>query len=85
VRDDVAQRDLRKVRSAARAVEKARVRLRDAVHAANKSGESPRDIAPWAGLSPTRVQELLQEARRLEREGPAGPHSDARSADQGGT
>lgn len=64
----MAQRDLKKVGAAARQLAKARARLRDAIHAANKSGESVRDIAKWAGLSSSRVQELLQEARRLERE-----------------
>lgn len=64
----VAQRDLKKVRAAARQLAKARAALRDAIHAANKSGESVRDIAVWADLSSSRVQELLQEARRLERE-----------------
>lgn len=56
------------MRTAARRLEAARIALRDAILAANKSGESVRDIAPWAGVSATRVQELLTEARRLERE-----------------
>lgn len=64
----MAQKDLRKVRAAARRLEQARAALRDAIHAANRSGESVRDIAPHADLSPSRVQELLKEARRLERE-----------------
>jgi hypothetical protein len=64
----LAQKDLRRVRAAARRLEQARAALRDAIHAANKSGETVRDIAPHAGLKPTRVQELLHEARRLERE-----------------
>lgn len=69
----MAQRDLKKVGSAARALEKARVNLRDAIYAAHKTGESIRDIAPWAGLKPTRIKELIDEAKRLEAEGPVGP------------
>lgn len=64
----MAQRDLKRVRAAAQRLESARVELREAIHVANKSGESVRDIAPWSGLKATRVQELLQEARALERE-----------------
>jgi hypothetical protein len=37
--------------------------LRDAILAAHDSGESVRDIAPYAGMSPSRVHELLVEAR----------------------
>lgn len=62
----MAQKDLRKVRAAARRLAAARADLRDAIHAANLSGESVRDIAPYADLSPSRVQELLKEARELE-------------------
>jgi hypothetical protein len=65
---NMAQRHLKEVHKATRRVEAARVALRDAVHAANTSGESVRDIALWADLSPSRVQQLLKEARRLERE-----------------
>jgi hypothetical protein len=64
----MAQRDLKAVERAAQRVEQAHAQLRDAIHKANKSGESVRDIAPYARLSPTRVQEKLKEARRLERE-----------------
>jgi len=63
----LAQKDLRRVRAAARKYEAARIALRDAMHAANLSGESVRDIAQYANRSPSRVQELLQEARRLAR------------------
>jgi DNA-directed RNA polymerase specialized sigma24 family protein len=59
----VAQRDLRRVRARAKQVAAARERLRDAILEAHLSGESIRDIAPHAGLSPSRVQELLKEAR----------------------
>lgn len=65
---NMAQSHLKKVRTAVRRVETARVKLRDAIHAANKSGESVRDIAHWADLSSSRVQQLLEEARQLERE-----------------
>ena len=65
----LAQRDLKRVRAAARNYEAARIALRDAMHAANLSGESVRDIAHYANRSPSRVQELLQEARRLEKLG----------------
>jgi hypothetical protein len=64
----MAQSDLRAVQRAAKRVEKARTALRDAILAASKAGESVRDIAPWAGISPSRVHEMLQEARNLERE-----------------
>lgn len=56
------------MQAAAARLERARAELRDAIWAAKKSGESVRDIAPWAGLKPTRVQELIQEAKRLEQE-----------------
>ena len=64
----MAKKDLRRVEAAARRLERARAELRDAIYRANLSGETVRDIAPHADLKPTRVQELLQEARRLERE-----------------
>jgi hypothetical protein len=63
----VAQRDLRRIRAAAKRVERSRVLLREAILAANKSGESVRDMAPYAGLSPARVHGLLKEAQELER------------------
>jgi hypothetical protein len=59
----VAQRDLRRVQRLAGRLEDARVQLRDAILAAHDSGESVRDIAPYAGMSPSRVHELLVEAR----------------------
>ena len=62
----MAQRDLRRVRVAAHRVEAARAVLRDAILQASRSGESVRDIAPYAGLSPSRVYELLREAQALE-------------------
>ena len=62
----MAQRDLRRVASRARRLEQARVELRDAIKRAHESGESVRDIAPHAGLSPSRVFELLKEAEAQE-------------------
>lgn len=59
----MAQRDLRKVQRLAARLEQDRVALRDAILAAHESGESIRDIAPYAGMSPSRVHELLAEAR----------------------
>ena len=63
----VAQSDLRRVQRVRARLEKARAELRDAILQAQRSGESIRDIAAAAEMSPTRVHELLQEARRLER------------------
>jgi hypothetical protein len=64
----MAQKDLRRVQRLAGKVQQARAELRDAILAAHRSGESVRDIAPFAGMSPSRVFELLKEARRLERD-----------------
>lgn len=64
----MSQRDLRRVRTRATQLERARAQLRDAILRAHQSGESIRDIAPFAGMSPSRVHELLAEARQLERE-----------------
>ena len=60
---NMAQRDLRRVATRAQQLERARVELRDAILRAHESGESVRDIAPYAGLSPSRVFELLKEAQ----------------------
>jgi hypothetical protein len=60
---NMAQRDLRRVATRAAQLERARVELRDAIRQAHESGESVRDIAPYAGLSPSRVFELLREAQ----------------------
>ena len=60
----MAQRDLRRVATQARKVESAQAGLRDAILRALDSGESFRDIAPFAGLSPSRVYQIVQEARR---------------------
>jgi hypothetical protein len=70
----MAQKDLRRVQRCAERLEQARVDLREAIHAAAKTGESIRDIAPYAGMSRSRVHDLLIEAqeylRRREREQP---------------
>jgi DNA-directed RNA polymerase specialized sigma24 family protein len=66
----VAQKHLRDVAKAARQVEQARAGLRRAIMAAQESGETIRDIAPFAGLSITRVHELLREAKREEKPSP---------------
>jgi len=63
----MAQRHLRRVQTCVRQLERARVNLRDAIMAAHRSGESTRDIAPWAGLSHSKVYELLKEAEEEER------------------
>ena len=59
----MAQKDLRRVRSAARKVERAERELHLAILAAVESGESYRDIAPWAGLSYTRVFQISKQMR----------------------
>lgn len=61
---EMSRRDLRRVERAAAKVGKARLELGDAILAAQESGESLRDIAPFAGLSYSRVHELVQEARK---------------------
>lgn len=57
----MAQSHLRAVKRAADQMDRAREKLRAAIVAAHESGESIRDIAPHAGLSPSRVHELLRE------------------------
>jgi DNA-directed RNA polymerase specialized sigma24 family protein len=47
-------------------VEASRGKLRDAIYRAHLAGESVRDIAPYCGLSPSRVHDLIREARQLE-------------------
>ena len=60
----VAQKDLRRVAAEAAKVERAQQALREAILAAIASGESYRDIAPYAGLSYSRIYQIAQEARR---------------------
>ena len=62
----LAGKDLRRVRAAARRLERARAALRDAVYAAHLSGESYREIEPHAGISHSKVQQLVKEAERLQ-------------------
>jgi hypothetical protein len=64
----MAQKDLRRVQRLARKALLAKAELRDAILVAHRAGESIRDIAPFAGMSPSRVYELLKEAKRLERD-----------------
>jgi hypothetical protein len=66
----MAGRDLRHVRSKAQAVKRAEQELADAILRAVESGESFRDIAPYAGLSSSRVHQLAQQAK-AERDRPA--------------
>jgi len=61
---DVAQSDLRNVAKAAKRLEQARQALGRAIVAAQNSGETIRDIAPYAGLSTSRVHELLRQAKK---------------------
>jgi len=60
----MARKHLEAVRRAAGRVDAARAGLGEAVRQASLSGESLRDIAPYAGLKPTRVGELVREAER---------------------
>ena len=57
----VAKADLRRVKRARKRVDQARAGLREAIVAAKRSGETIRDIALEAGLSSTRVHELLRQ------------------------
>jgi len=65
----MAQRDLRHVRTKANAVQRATRDLAEAILRASEAGESVRDIAPYAGLSPSRVHQLLQQARERRDQG----------------
>jgi len=57
----MAQTHLRKIRREADKVDRAEAALRRAIVQAKASGETVRDIAPWARLSPSRVQQILTE------------------------
>ena len=59
----VAQRDLRRVTRAAQAADRARSELVAAIVQARAAGETFRDIGSAAGLSHTRVQQLIREAK----------------------
>ena len=60
----MAQKDLRRVQTEALKIKAAEQRLRDAIVAAQQSGETIRDIAPYANLSPSRIHQILREASR---------------------
>jgi len=60
----MAQKDLRRVRADAAKLKAAEQRLKASIVAAQQSGESIRDIAPFAGLSPARIHQILREATR---------------------
>ena len=60
----MAQKELRRVQTAARAVDRAEHKLVDAILAAVASGESYRDIAPYAGLSYSRIYQLVRDAKQ---------------------
>jgi hypothetical protein len=56
----VAQRDLRRVSRAAKASDRARAELHDAIVQARKAGETLRDIGAAAGLSHQRIMQILR-------------------------
>ena len=59
----MAQRDLRRVKRAAERVEAARDELARAIVAAVESGETLRDIAPYAGIAHSRLHEIVRRER----------------------
>lgn len=59
----MAERHLLKIQKLAVAREQKDRDFREAILAAHEAGESVRAIAPYAGLSPSRVHELLDETR----------------------
>jgi hypothetical protein len=63
----VATKHLKEVTKAARRVQISRDALADAILAANESGESYREIAPYAGLSHTQVGDLANQAKERRR------------------
>ena len=54
------------MRVEAEKVKLAERRLRIAILAAQDSGESTRDIAPYAGLSPARIHQIVVQERRAQ-------------------
>ena len=60
----MAQKDLRRVRTAAAKIKRAERELHQAILQAVESGETYRDIAPYAGLSYARVHQIVREQRR---------------------
>ena len=61
--DKMTQRDLRRVRTKARAVERAERELHAAILQAVAAGESYRDIAPYAGISFSRIYQIVRDAK----------------------
>jgi hypothetical protein len=59
----MAKADLRRVERAAAKIEETRRELRAAILSARSSGETFRDIAEAASLTPQRVQQIVSEAR----------------------
>jgi DNA-directed RNA polymerase sigma subunit (sigma70/sigma32) len=59
----VAQRDLRRVERAARALDTARSELQRAILLARDAGETFDDIGRAAGLSRQRVQQIVRERK----------------------
>lgn len=62
----MAQKHLRKVKAEAAKVARAQDGLRRAIVAAQQSGESIRDIVPYAGVSTSKIHQILREASRGE-------------------
>jgi hypothetical protein len=68
----MAQRDLRRVAAARERIPAAKAAFREAILRANESGESAQGIAPYAGLSKSRVHELIKEAKAARKKRDAG-------------
>ena len=66
----MSMRDLRRVQARARAVERAERELHAAILQAVEAGESYRDIAPYAGLSFSRIYQIVRDAK--EKDAPDG-------------
>ena len=60
----MAQADLRRVASAARKLERVKGELREAIRLARESGETYRDIGKAAGLSHTRILQIVREGEK---------------------
>lgn len=60
----MARIDLRRVAACRRALEKSRHELYTAIVAAVDSGETYEDIARFAGLSKSRIGQIVQEHRK---------------------
>jgi len=66
----MAQKHLKAVTKAARAIDAAREQLADAILEALDSGETVVDIGKAAGLGRSRVYELIREARQKRESAP---------------